>query len=165
MRKRIALVLLAAIAACFLAWGASLAAIAPVSPEQAVPAPGRPSEEVPALTGCVVAGTLQCSEYGSRFKDTLMLVLADGDERYSSSISDTDGSFALPVPCGRSFELLVQFRDRSMSLGRIELPEGREGAAYTLEMRHTGSYLELVRDVRNGINEDDIIYRLTEPQE
>lgn len=169
MLNRLALITLAAIAACFLFWGAPFAAIERGVPEPAVPAPGKPAQQVPAerlsAPECVVAGTLLCSEYGSRFKDTLMLVLVDGRDRYTSSISDTDGSFALLVPCGRSYELRVEFKDKAMSIGRIALPDAADGTVYNLELRHTGSYLELVRDVRNGVKEDDIIYRLTVPKD
>lgn len=143
------------------------AAVAPVAPELTIPEPGKAAGETvpagPSVTGCVVAGTLQCSEYGSRFRDTLMLVLVDEGGRFISSISDTNGSFALPVPCGGGFELRVEFADRGLSVGRIELPESPEGSVYTLEIRHSGSYLELVRDVRNGMDEDDITYRLVKP--
>jgi len=131
----------------------------------AIPPADGEQAPAPALPSCVVAGTVYCSEYGSRYRAPLSLVLVRGNERHVSSISDTNGSFAVPVPCGGEFEVRIEFGGKGLSVGSITLPESAGGTVFTLEIRHTGSYLEFVRDIREGITEDDITYRLLPPRE
>lgn len=115
----------------------------------------------PEVPECVITGHVLCSEYGSRFDDLLELVFVSGDDRYSSGVSDTDGTFALLVPCGRTYVLRVEFDGKGFDVGDVAVPEVSAGTLYRMEVVHTGSYLELVRDVRNGIIEDDITFKLT----
>jgi len=137
------------------------AAVEPVSP--VIPPAGSEQAPAPASPSCVVAGTVYCSEYGSRYREPLRLVLVRGNERHESSISDTNGSFAVPVPCGGEFEVRIEFGKKGIPVGSITLPESAGGTVFTLEIRHTGSYLEFVRDIREGLTEDDITYRLLPP--
>ena len=115
----------------------------------------------PEIPECVITGRLLCSEYGSRFNDLLELVFVSGDERYSAGVSDTDGTFAMLVPCGRTYVLRVEFDGKGYGVGDIVVPVASAGTLYRMEVVHTGSYLELVRDVRNEIIEDDISFKLT----
>lgn len=116
-----------------------------------------------SLSDCAVAGRVYCSEYGSRFKELLEIVFTCGDERYAGGISDTDGTFAVTLPCGRTYRLGVEFAGTGYQVGDIAIPDADTGQFYRLEVIHNGSYLEFIRDVRNGIVEDDINYMLYLP--
>lgn len=126
-------------------------------------APPAAEPPTPSLADCAVAGRVYCSEYGSRFKELLEIVFTCGDERYSGGISDTDGTFAVTLPCGRTYRLGVEFTGNGYQVGEIAIPGADTGQFYRLEVVHNGSYLEFIRDVRNGIVEDDINYMLYLP--
>jgi hypothetical protein len=141
----------------------AIAAVEPVAP--VIPPANEEQPPAPPAPTCVVAGTVYCSEYGSRYRESLRLVLVRGAERYESTISDTNGSFAVSIPCGGRFDVRIEFEDKGMAVGSITLPDSPQGTVFGLEIKHTGSYLEFVRDIREGVKEDDIIYKLELPQQ
>jgi hypothetical protein len=122
----------------------------------AAPAVKKPSGEAhkPAKKAgpiCLVRGRLYCSEYGTRYKEPVMVVFVDGDDRFGSPVSEKDGAFEAGLPCGASYTMRVEFKGKGADIGTLDVPPKSEGGFKKyIELHHPGSELELVWEIRDS---------------
>ena len=98
---------------------------------------------------CKVSGTLQCSEYGTRYRDPVYIVFDDGDDSYRAPVSEKDGAFEAAIPLGETYSVRVQFKDKSAEIVKLDCPLAEADTAKTVEIYYSGSELELVYDLRD----------------
>ena len=98
---------------------------------------------------CRISGTLQCSEYGTRYRDPVYIVFDDGDDSYRAPVSEKDGSFEAALPLGETYSVRVQFRDKFAEVAKLDCPLAEADTSKTVEMYYSGSELELVYDLRD----------------
>jgi len=95
---------------------------------------------------CAVTGHLYCSEYGYRYKEPLLVVFQDGEDRFLCPISEKDGAFSVMIPAGK-FSVRVEFQGKGIEAGTMDVP--LEPCAREVELYQSGSMLELVWQIRD----------------
>ena len=127
-------------------------ASAPAEPSAVMPepAPVPYPDKKPSVT-CAVRGRLFCSEYGTRYKEPVMLVFVDGEKRYPVPFGEIDGGFEAHLPCAESYTMRIEFQGRGFEIGRLEVPPKTGGGFRKfIEIYHPGSILELIWEIRDG---------------
>lgn len=100
---------------------------------------------------CRITGRVLCSEYGTRYKEPVVIVFVDGDEKYPSPMGEVDGSFQADLPANSSYTIRMEFKEKGFDIGRMDIPEQKEsGCSRNIEITHPGSMLELVWEIRDG---------------
>ena len=144
------LLLIAALCCLPLAWHGTACASAPA--EMPVIIPKEPPAKKPKPATCPVKGVLHCSEYGSRYKEPVLVVFVDAEgDKYNAAVNDKDGGFETLVPAGSSLKLLVEFQGKGIEIGRYDAPKVcKPDPEPAIDIYHPGSMLELIWEVRDG---------------
>ncbi len=124
-------------------------------------APGRASLAASAVPVCHVSGRVYCSEYGTRYKEPVEVVLVCNGTRYRAPLGEVDGSFKTEVPVGAAYELRVEFSGNGFTLGHLDLTKDVSECGKTIEIYHPGSMLELVWEARAG-NGDGMDFKVSD---
>ena len=100
---------------------------------------------------CHINGRVLCSEYGTRYKEPVVIVFVDGDEKYPSPLGEVDGSFQADLPANSSYTIRMEFQEKGYDIGRLDITDIKEaGCSKKIEITHPGSMLELVWEIRDG---------------
>jgi len=100
---------------------------------------------------CHINGRVLCSEYGTRYKEPVVIVFVDGDDKYPAPLGEVDGSFQADLPANSSYTIRMEFKEKGYEIGRMDIPEMKEaGCSKKIEITHPGSMLELVWEIRDG---------------
>jgi hypothetical protein len=100
---------------------------------------------------CHINGRVLCSEYGTRYKEQVVIVFVDGNDKYSAPLGEVDGSFQADLPANSSYAIRMEFKEKSYEIGRMDIPEMKDtGCTKKIEITHPGSMLELVWEIRDG---------------
>ncbi len=92
-----------------------------------------------------------CSEYGTRYKEQVVVVFVDGDEKYHAPLGEVDGSFQADLPANSSYTIRMEFKEKGYEIGHLAIPDIKEaGCSKKVEITHPGSMLELVWEIRDG---------------
>ena len=139
------------IAACLLASAAPPAwpsAPVPTSISPAAPPPDRPVKRARKPV-CKVDGKLNCSEYGYRYQEPLLVVFQDPEDRYTCPVSEKDGGFSVDLPAG-TFTIRVEFQGKGFDTGSLTVPLDCVSCAKDVQLYQSGSMLELVWQIRDS---------------
>jgi len=111
-----------------------------------------------------ITGMINCTEYGTPYKDSPQLILEGTTNKYYTQISSTDGTFYIEAPCGASYKLRVKFCSRSFGFGTMEVPACTpEGLDLLLQVHYPGSMLEMVHWAESGRGVEGITFELSNP--
>jgi hypothetical protein len=100
---------------------------------------------------CRITGRVLCSEYGTRYKEPVVIVFVGEDYKYPAPLGEVDGSFQADLPANSSYAIRMEFKDKGFDIGRLDIPELKEaGCSRKVEITHPGSMLELVWEIRDG---------------
>ena len=100
---------------------------------------------------CHINGRVLCSEYGTRYKEPVVIVFVDGDEKHPAPLGEVDGSFQADLPANSSYTIRMEFKEKGYDIGHLDITDIKEaGCSKRIEITHPGSMLELVWEIRDG---------------
>jgi len=100
---------------------------------------------------CRITGRVLCSEYGTRYKEPVVIVFVDGDNKVTAPLGEVDGSFQADLPANSSYTIRMEFKEKGYDIGRLDIPDIKEaGCTKRIDITHPGSMLELVWEIRDG---------------
>jgi hypothetical protein len=100
---------------------------------------------------CRITGRVLCSEYGTRYKEPVVIVFVGEDYKYPAPLGEVDGGFQAELPANSSYAIRMEFKDKGFDIGSMDIPDIKEaGCSRKVEITHPGSMLELVWEIRDG---------------
>lgn len=100
---------------------------------------------------CRITGRVLCSEYGTRYKEPVVIVFVGEDYKYPAPLGEVDGSFQADLPANSSYTMRMEFKDKGFGIGKLDIPDIKvAGCSRKIDITHPGSMLELVWEIRDG---------------